>query len=109
MLVGVLAAFVAPRIDIQGFERQAFASELINALRYAQKTAIGSGCHVRATVNDAADSYSLAYTGDGGVAPAAEAARPLRIRPAAAPSPVAAKSIQGAMSSSTPWAARTPA
>ena len=68
MLVGVLAAFVAPRIDIQGFERQAFASELINALRYAQKTAIGSGCHVRATVNDAADSYSLAYTGDGGSA-----------------------------------------
>ncbi|MDZ7791042.1 MAG: prepilin-type N-terminal cleavage/methylation domain-containing protein [Xanthomonadales bacterium] len=68
VLVGVLAAFVAPRIDIQGFERQAFASELINALRYAQKTAIGSGCHVQATVDDGAGSYSLSYTGTGGTA-----------------------------------------
>jgi MSHA pilin protein MshC len=66
VLVGVLAAFVVPRIDIEGFERQAFASELINALRYAQKTAIGSGCHVQATVNAASDSYSLSYTGAGG-------------------------------------------
>ncbi len=68
VLVGVLAAFVAPRIDIQGFERQAFGSELVNALRYAQKTAIGSGCHVQATVNAAADSYGLSYTGAGGAA-----------------------------------------
>lgn len=68
VLVGVLAAFVAPRIDIEGFQRQAFASELINALRYAQKTAVGSGCHVQATVNAASDSYSLAYTGAGGSA-----------------------------------------
>ncbi len=66
VLVGVLAAFVAPRINIEGFERQAFVSELINALRYAQKTAIGSGCHVQATINAAADSYSLAYSGAGG-------------------------------------------
>ncbi|WP_376690391.1 GspH/FimT family pseudopilin [Wenzhouxiangella sp. EGI_FJ10409] len=66
VLVGILAAFVAPRIDIQGFERQAFASELVNALRYAQKTAIGSGCHVQAAVDAAAGSYSLNYTGAGG-------------------------------------------
>jgi len=68
VLVGVLAAFVAPRIDIEGFQRQAFASELINALRYAQKVAIGSGCHVQATVNAASDNYSLVYTGAGGSA-----------------------------------------
>lgn len=66
VLVGALAAFVAPRINIEGFQRQAFASELINALRYAQKTAMGSGCHVQATVSAAADSYSLTYTGAGG-------------------------------------------
>lgn len=68
VLVGVLAAFVAPRIDFEGFERQAFASELINALRYAQKTAIGSGCHVQASVSAGADTYSLTYSGAGGSA-----------------------------------------
>ncbi|NBB91644.1 MAG: prepilin-type N-terminal cleavage/methylation domain-containing protein [Gammaproteobacteria bacterium] len=66
VLVGILAAFVVPRIDIEGFERQAFASELTNALRYAQKSAIASGCHVRATVDAADDSYALVYTGAGG-------------------------------------------
>lgn len=66
VLVGVLAAFVAPRIDIEGFERQAFGDELVNALRYAQKTAIGSGCHVQAAVDATVNNYSLNYTGAGG-------------------------------------------
>ncbi len=68
LLVGVLAAFVAPRINIEGFQRAAFGDELINALRHAQKTAIGSGCPVQAIVDAASDSYSLAYTGAGGSA-----------------------------------------
>lgn len=66
VLVGILAAFAAPRLNIEGFQRQAFGSELLNALRYAQKTAIGSGCHVRASFDAAGDSYSLTYTGAGG-------------------------------------------
>jgi len=68
VLVGILAAFVAPRLNIEGFERQAFGLGLLDALRYAQKTAMGSGCHVQATVNAAADTYSLSYTGAGGSA-----------------------------------------
>lgn len=68
VLVGILAAFAAPRLNIPGFQRQAFGLELLNALRYAQKTAIGSGCHVQATVSAAGDSYSLTYTGAGGSA-----------------------------------------
>lgn len=66
VLIGVLAAFVAPRVDIEGFQRAAFGDELINALRHARKTAIGSGCHVRATINATANSYVLTYTGAGG-------------------------------------------
>lgn len=68
VLISVLAVIALPRLNIEGFERHAFSSELINALRYAQKTAIGSGCHVQATVNAATDSYSLTYTGTGGAA-----------------------------------------
>lgn len=66
VLIGILAVVVVPRLDIRGFERRAFATELVNALRYAQKTAIGTGCPVQATVDAAADRYSLSYTGAGG-------------------------------------------
>jgi len=66
LLVGVLAAFAVPRINIEGFQQRAFSGELVNALRYAQKTAISSGCPVRATIDAA--GYSLEYTGDGGSA-----------------------------------------
>jgi MSHA pilin protein MshC len=76
VLVGLLGVFVAPRIDIEGFGRQAFATELINALRYAQKTAIASGCPVRATIDPGADGYGLAYTGAGG-SPCGSGATPL--------------------------------
>jgi MSHA pilin protein MshC len=68
VLVGILAAFVAPRLNIEGFQRQAFGLELLNALRYAQKTAIGTGCPIQASVNAAADTYTLNYTGAGGPA-----------------------------------------
>lgn len=68
VLVGILAAFAAPRLNIEGFQNRAFGLELLNALRYAQKTAMGSGCHVQASVNAASDTYSLSYTGAGGSA-----------------------------------------
>jgi MSHA pilin protein MshC len=68
VLIGILAVVVVPRLDIRGFERRAFATELVNALRYAQKTAMGTGCPVQATVDAADDRYSLSYTGAGGAA-----------------------------------------
>lgn len=46
VLIGIMAAFVAPRLDILGFERQSFARELTIALRHAQRVAIAAACPV---------------------------------------------------------------
>ena len=51
-----------------GFERQIFADELTNGLRYARKVALNSGCPVQVDVSAGADSVSVAYTGAGGAA-----------------------------------------
>ena len=66
VLIGILAAFAAPRLDVTGFERQIFADELTNGLRYARKVALNSGCPVQVDVSAGADSVSVAYTGAGG-------------------------------------------
>lgn len=50
VLIGILAAFAAPRLNIEGFERQHFARELVIALRHAQRAAIVSGCPVEVQI-----------------------------------------------------------
>lgn len=65
-LIGILAAYAAPRVDFGAFRQQAFRDELTNALRHAQKVALASGCPVQ--VNVGGDGYSLGYTGAGGAA-----------------------------------------
>lgn len=66
VLIGILAAFAAPRLDFGAFSQQAFQDELTNALRHAQKVALASGCPVQVKVG--ASGYSLGYTGTGGAA-----------------------------------------
>jgi len=57
-IVAVLAAFAVPRFfDNQVFDERAYHDELIGAIRYAQKVAVGSGCSVR--VDIAAAGYDL--------------------------------------------------
>jgi len=68
VLIGILAAFAAPRLNIAGFERQIFADEVTNAIRHARKVALFSGCPVRVTANAATNSVTAEYTGDGGAA-----------------------------------------
>ena len=68
VLIGIVAAFAAPRLDVTGFERQIFADELTNGLRYTRKVALNSGCPIRVDVSPGADSVSVAYTGAGGAA-----------------------------------------
>lgn len=46
VLVGALAIFVAPRLNPEGFDRYGFRQEVLSAARYAQKTAMASGCEV---------------------------------------------------------------
>ena len=64
VLIGIMAAFAAPRLNIQGFERQSFARELTLALRHAQRVAIASGCAVEVTIQ--ASGYSVSWAGGNG-------------------------------------------
>jgi MSHA pilin protein MshC len=66
LLIGILAAFAAPRLNVQRFERQIFADELINAIRYARRTALQSGCPIRLTAEASSDTVVAEYTGAGG-------------------------------------------
>ena len=65
LIVGALAVFVAPRIDIGGFERYAFRQEVLAGLRYAQKTAMASSCDVAVRLDAGADAFSLFYRAGG--------------------------------------------
>lgn len=64
-IVGALAVFAVPRLNIGGFERYAFREQLLSGLRYAQKTAMASGCDVRVQLDAAANRFSLLYRGGG--------------------------------------------
>jgi len=64
-IVGALAVFAVPRLNIGGFERYAFREQLLSGLRYAQKTAMASGCDVRVHLDAGADSFSLLYRTGG--------------------------------------------
>lgn len=64
-ILGALAVFALPRLDTAGFDRYAFRQELLAALRYAQKTALASGCDVAVELTGGDDRYALFYR-DGG-------------------------------------------
>ena len=64
VLIGIMAAFAAPRLNIQGFERQSFARELTLALRHAQRVAIASGCAVEVTIQPG--GFSVIWAGGNG-------------------------------------------
>lgn len=65
VLLGALAVFVIPRLNPTGFDRYAFRHELLSALRYAQKTAMASGCGVAVQLDAGADSYSVLLRSGG--------------------------------------------
>ena len=58
VIIGVLGAIAGPRFfNNSAFSERAYYDELANAVRYAQKVAVASGCRVR--VNLAATTYDL--------------------------------------------------
>lgn len=59
VIVGALSVVVVPRLNPAGFERYVFRHELLSALRYAQKLAMGSGCEVAIAFDASADSYRV--------------------------------------------------
>ncbi len=78
VLIGILAVFVVPRINIGGFDSGAFRDEMVAAFRHAQRLAMASGCPIQVSVSGG--EYSVAWTGDGGSAcqPAGPVAHPSR-------------------------------
>ncbi len=59
VILGILAAMAVPRFaDNQIFEERGFYEEVVAALRYGQKIAVGSGCPVQ--VNIDTSGYALA-------------------------------------------------
>ncbi len=86
VLVGVLAVFVAPRLNTKDFEARGFHDETLALLRYAQKTAIAQRRTVcvaftsgKATLNiataEALTNCTAALMGPRGESPASITAR----------------------------------
>lgn len=65
VIIGALAVFAAPRLNIGGFQRYSFHEELLAAARHAQKTAAASRCRVSFSVDAGTDSYSANFPGGG--------------------------------------------
>jgi MSHA pilin protein MshC len=58
VLLSVLSVLALSRLgNVSGFERRAYYDEVVNALRYAQKVALTTGCSVRVELNT--NSYRL--------------------------------------------------
>lgn len=58
VLISIISATVLPKMfNNNDFERRIFFNDTLNALRYAQKTAIATGCNVRVSIAD--NSYQL--------------------------------------------------
>ncbi len=59
VILGILSAFAVPRFfDQDVFEERGFYEEVVAALRYGQKIAVGSGCPVQISID--ASGYALA-------------------------------------------------
>lgn len=65
VILGVLSAFVVPRLNTSGFDAFAFRERVLSAARYAQKTAMASSCEVQLAADAGADTVTLAYRNGG--------------------------------------------
>lgn len=58
VLLGILSATALPRFfDVSGYRQQAFFDDTLNAVRYAQKLAVATGCKVQVSIS--ANAYAL--------------------------------------------------
>jgi prepilin-type N-terminal cleavage/methylation domain-containing protein len=53
LLISILAAFVAPKLNLGSFRESGFAQQSMSSIRYGQKQAIGSGCQVNVLITAA--------------------------------------------------------
>jgi MSHA pilin protein MshC len=50
VLVGILAAYAIPNLNLDGFRSQGFEQQAMAAIRYGQKKAIGTGCDFNVSI-----------------------------------------------------------
>ena len=62
LLLGIMAVFIAPRLQRTEINELGFFQGTLAAIRYAHKVAIASGCDVRVDVTPS--SVSLSYAGN---------------------------------------------
>ncbi len=65
VIIGALAVFAAPRLNITGFSQYSFHERLLSAARHAQKTATASRCEVSLVVDATNDTYAATFNGNG--------------------------------------------
>jgi MSHA pilin protein MshC len=66
VLLSILTVIALPRLyNPAVFKEAGFHLDLLNALRYAQKTAIASGCEVQVSISAASGTYALNYRSGG--------------------------------------------
>lgn len=80
VILAILGTVAGPRFfDNDAFDERAYYDELVSALRYAQKTAVASGCPVRVDVG--VTSYALSQqTIAAGHCDASDASFPVPVR-----------------------------
>jgi len=64
LLIGILAVYAIPRLDLVGFRSAGFSQQALSSIRFAQKLAISSGCSVQVQINTGA--CSLNWSGCAG-------------------------------------------
>lgn len=74
LLVGILAVFAAPKLNLSTFRETGFYQQALSAIRYAQKQAVSSGCTVNVTINSTQCLLSL--TGVPGSCPVTSLTNP---------------------------------
>lgn len=77
LVIGILAAFAVPSLNLASYREQGFIQQSLATIRYAQKQAISSGCNVEVDIT--AVGCNLNWTGDpvGSTCPMAALSNPV--------------------------------
>lgn len=51
LLIGILAAYAFPNLNLDGFRAQGFEQQATAAIRYGQKQAIATGCNIDVSIS----------------------------------------------------------
>ena len=64
ILIGIMAAYAIPKLNLDKFRAQGFEQQVMATIRYGQKQAIGTGCEFNVSIT--ATSCTLQWNGTPG-------------------------------------------